>query len=338
MKIACLVWASFSDRMDELANAVSGERKNINFGYLPKYLAPLKYLAFFAATQAYLFSTRPDVVYAQNPPVFCPYACLPYCKLSGKKLMIDHHNVWSVKSFGQSVISQPLALLEKVAGMLAYANTVPHSVWKAALERFSAKRVLVVKDFVAANPFPRDEAVRRSISTSGLIGIASGHQGLPEERVEVEAMAAEAASGATLAITGPPERLASRINSLGPLSHVKYMGYLPKSEYDALKASCDFGLNISDEPYTVNHVLFEYAASSLPTISTRREVIESVFGDSLVYVEDSDAREVTERIKSFLVNPSLLSEYRNRMSRKFHELERSRAEELEALQLLITAK
>jgi glycosyltransferase involved in cell wall biosynthesis len=337
LKISCLVWAPFSDRMDELATALDAERKNLSFGYLPRYLAPMKYLLFFVMTQVYLFRKRPDVVYAQNPPVFCPLACVPYCRITRKRLIVDHHNIWSVKVFGSSRLALPFRALERVLAVFADINTVPHDVWRDGLLALSAKRVVTVHDHVDPNPFERSQRVRDRVSPSGVIGIASGHQGYPLERVESEALAAESVTGVTLAMTGPPARLAPRLGKLGTLRNVRYLGYLPKEEYERLKASCDFAMNITDEPYTLNHVLFEYAAASLPTISTRREVIESVFGDALLYVDVSDVASVTEKIRTLVGNPAVLDDYRARISNRFTMLTSLRKAELALLLKVITS-
>jgi len=338
MRVVCLAWAQFSDRLDELALALGGSRRNFHAGYLPKYLAPLKYAAFFLATGVYLAMKRPDVVYAQNPPVFCPIACLPYSKLAGKPLLVDHHNIWSVKVFGRSAFTRLFSALERFVARSAFANTVPHVLWKRTLESMSGARVMAIHDYVPKNPFAPDEAVRMGLASSGLVGVASGHQGHPLERVEVEALAAEASTGVTIAVTGPPARLAPRMERLGSLKRVKYLGYLQKGEYERLKASCDFGLNINDEPYTVNHVLYEYAAASLAVISIRRPEIESVFGDSLLYVERSDVSSVSKAIAALSSQPGKLSEYRARMARKFGELSEFHAGELASLRRLITTK
>jgi glycosyltransferase involved in cell wall biosynthesis len=317
--------------MDELAKAIGGERKNIQLGYLPRYLAPFKYVIFFLMTQVYLLKERPRVVFAQNPPVFCPLACVPYCKLTNAKLVVDHHNVWSVKVFGQSRLSSQFRTLERLLALSADANTVPHSVWQHELLRLGAKRVLMVHDYVSLNESARSKDIREDISKMGLIGIASGHQGYPQERVEAEALAAESVEGVTLAITGPPQRLVPRIEKLGSLRNVRYLGYLPKVDYERLKASCDFALNISDEPFTLNHVLFEYAAASLPTISTRRDVIEDVFGDSLLYVDVSDAEPVAARLRELTGSPVLLQEYKSRIKLRFSELTELHKSELAEL-------
>lgn len=318
--ILAIVWARFSDRMDELAKDLGAERKNFDLGNVPKFLAPLKYFVYFWMTQVFLFSRRPAVVYCQNPPVFAPLACIPYCAVTGSRLTIDHHNVWSVKAFGTSALSGAFKALEHLAVRTAFLNTVPHDYWRAVISEELLGRVLTIHDCIEKNPFSRNEILRKRVASSGLIGIASGHQGIPLERVETEAMGVERVQGVTLAITGPPERLGPRLTRLGNLRRVKFLGYLPKAEYEELKASCDFGLNITDEPFTVNHTLFEYAAASLPIISTRSEVIEAVFGDSILYVEKSDAGAVDEKVTTFVQDSSSLVEYRERISRRFEEL------------------
>ncbi len=338
MKVSCLAWAPFSDRLDELAAAVGGERKNFDMGYLPKFAAPAKYLVFMIMTLVYLLRERPDVVYAQNPPPFCPLVCIPYCKATGTKLVVDHHNLWYVKGFAGNPIAPYVRAIEATVGRAADANTVPHSVWRDTLASMGGRRVVTVHDYVPRNPYDRSEEVRRPISSRGVIGIASGHQGVPQERVESEARAAEMVTGVTLAITGPPERLGPRVRALGQLRNVKFLGYLPKDGYERLKASCDFGLSVSDEPNTVNHVLFEYAAASLPTISSRRREIEAVFGDSLVYVDSSDPSAVAERIAWLIETPSRLAEYRGRISDRFERLTREREAEIGSLRALIAGR
>jgi glycosyltransferase involved in cell wall biosynthesis len=241
--------------------------------------------------------------------------------------VIDHHNVWSVKTFGTSALSGAFKVLEHLAVRAAFLNTVPHDYWRAVISEEFSGRVLTIHDCVEKNPFSRNETLRRRVAPSGLIGMAASLSF--QERVETEAMGIERVQGVTLAMTGPPEKLGPRLTLLGNLRRVKFLGYLPKTEYEELKASCDFGLNITDEPFTVNHTLFEYAAASLPIISTRNEAIEAVFGDSILYVERSDPGAVAEKVTTFVQASSALAEYRERISRRFEELtisgERERA-------------
>ena len=82
-------------------------------------------------------------------------------------------------------------------------------------------------------------------------------------------------------------------------------------------------------------MLFEYAAASLPTISTRRDVIEGVFGDSLLYVDISDAEPVAARIRELTGSPALLNEYKSRIKRRFSELTELHESELAELLKII---
>ncbi|MDV3244760.1 MAG: glycosyltransferase [Nitrososphaerales archaeon] len=327
MKTLCLVWAPFGHRMDELSAAVGGTRVSITLLYGPRFFAPLRYLALFLRTLILLAVEAPDVVYAQSPPVFCPLSSLLYCKAAGKKLVVDHHSIWRVKTIG-GALGKAIGFLESFVASSAALNTAPHKVWAKELIALGARRVLVVHDFVRRNPFERDQAVRAKYAGTPLIAIAS-HGGHPLERLETEVRAVSQVREMTLLVTGPPGKLAGRLRDLPP--NVRYLGMLPMEEYLRLKASCDFALNITDEPYTLSHVIFEYVASSLAVISSAQQVVVEAFGDSLAYVEKSGREEVAEAIRKLAADPRLLEEYRQKARAMYEELQRRRTAEASEL-------
>jgi glycosyltransferase involved in cell wall biosynthesis len=106
-------------------------------------------------------------------------------------------------------------------------------------------------------------------------------------------------------------------------------------EYLALKASSDFAVNITDEPYTLSHVIFEFVASSLPVISSKQGVVEDVFGDSLLYVDSSEPDEVAEKIELLASNPELLQTFRRRADECSDRLDVAWREEVKAMKSLI---
>ncbi len=324
MKVLSLCWAPFGHRMDELSRVVGGRRVSITLLYGPRYFAPLRYLALFLRTIILLAVEKPDVVYAQNPPVFCPLASLLYCRAAGKKLAIDHHSVWKVKTIG-GFVGRGIGFLEAFVARAASLNTAPHGVWAKELAAMGASNVLVVHDFVVSNPFSPDEAVRAKYAVTPIIAVAS-HGGHPLERLETEVGAASQVEGMTLLVTGPPAKLAGRLKGLPP--NVKYLGMLPMEEYLRLKASCDFAVNITDEPFTLSHVLFEYVASSLPVLSSRQQVVEETFGDSLIYVDQTTASEVARRMSQLSGDARSLAEFRRRVSGRQEELRRLHDDEI----------
>jgi glycosyltransferase involved in cell wall biosynthesis len=303
--------------------------------YGPRYFAPIRYLALFFRTLFLLAQRRPDVVYAQNPPVFCPLTCLLYCRLAGARLVLDHHSIWSVKTLGGgSPLSRGIGFLERVVSRAADANTTPHGLWARMLANMGAREVLVYHDYVPKNRRMPDEGLRHEMAEGQILAISS-HGGHPLERLEVEAaaVAKDRESGVSLVISGPREKLAGRVARLALPPNVRYAGFLEREVYESLKASADLALNITDEPYTLSHVLFEFAASSLPVVSSRQEVVQEVFGDSLVYA-DSKVDDVAEKVRELCSGPTR-AEWAAKVRRKHEELTTMHEEEVSALRSLV---
>jgi glycosyltransferase involved in cell wall biosynthesis len=340
-KILSILWGPFGFRADELASLIGADRVSITVLYGPRYFAPIRYLVLFLRTLIILSTRKPDLVYAQNPPVFCPLTCLIYCKLSGATLLVDHHSVWKLKTLGRGPISRVIGILEEVVARAARANTTPHSLWARELLRMGGRGVVIIHDFVPRNPHGRDESLRRRFATEPIIAVSS-HGGHPLERIEVEARSVRPFESIALLITGPREKLERRLSGTSLSKNVRYLGFLERETYERLKASADFAINVTDEPYTLSHVLFEYAASSLPIISSRQEVVEEVFGDSIMYVESppsssSSCVEATaDKVGSLASDPRMLSSYRQKIQTKFEELSRKREEELSELRALFS--
>jgi glycosyltransferase involved in cell wall biosynthesis len=319
--------------MDELGEIVGGTRLNLTVLYGPRYLAPIRYIALLLRTLLVLFVKGPDIVYAQNPPVFCPLVCLLYTRTTRRKLLVDHHSIWSVKTIGRGPVSSVIGWLEGFVARSANANTAPHSRWGRKLTEMRGRGVVVIGDFVNRNPFTRDERLRKKYADTNVIAVAS-HGGHPLERIEVESGAVGSNPSVTLLICGPEEKLRARL-SKGLPENARYLGFLPMEEYLRLKASADFALNITDEPYTLSHVLFEYAASSLPMVSSKQPVVEEVFGESIIYADSSNVREVSEKVKQFADDPGTMTEYKRRIMTKYEELERRRNDELGRLRRIV---
>jgi glycosyltransferase involved in cell wall biosynthesis len=338
VKRLLICWAPFGFRADELAEVVGAERASITVLYGPRYFAPIRYLALFFRTMFLLAQKRPDVVYAQNPPVFCPLTCLLYCRIAGARLVIDHHSIWSVKTMGgRSPLSRGIGFLEGVVSRAADASTAPHSMWARMLVKMGARDVLVYHDYVPKNGRRPDEALRRRMAQGPILAISS-HGGHPLERLEVEAAAVGLvrAEGVSLVISGPREKLERRFAALSLPSNVRYAGFLEREVYESLKASADFAINITDEPYTLSHVLFEFAASSLPMISSKEPVVEELFGDSLLYA-DSTVGDVAEKVRQ-LCSGQTRAEWAARVGRKQGEFAAMHEEEVSALRHLLSGE
>ncbi len=312
---------------------MGAERVSITVLYGPRYFAPIRYVALFFKTLLILSQRKPDVVYAQNPPVFCPLTCMLYCRATGKKLVIDHHSVWKVKTLGRGPLSRIIGVLEGVVSRSAAGNTAPHVFWAEMLRSMGARNVLVVHDYVERNTNARDEKLRLSFTDRPLVAVCS-HGGHPLERIEAEASGVGQVGSVELLITGPKEKLERRLSAVALPENVRYLGFLPRQTYESLKASADMAINVTDEPFTLSHVLLEYAASSLPVISSREEVVRGFFGDALLYTDTTDSAEVAEKVRMML-DPAVRDEYRERVTRWYGELSLSHQAEVRSLRSLL---
>lgn len=335
-KTLILLWAPFGFRAAELSEVVGAEYASITLLYGPRYFAPVRYLALFFRTLFLLARKRPDVVYAQNPPIFCPLTCLLYCRIAGARFVIDHHSIWSVKTLGgRSPLSRGIGFLERVVSRAADANTAPHGMWARMLVKMGAREVLVYHDYVPKNPRRLDEALRRRMGEGQTLAVSS-HGGHPLEKLEVEAAAVgkEREQGVSLVISGPREKLERRFATMSLPPNVRYAGFLEREVYESLKASADFAINITDEPFTLSHVLFEFIASSLPVISSKEPVVQELFGDSLLYA-DSTVGDVAQKVRQLCSRPTR-AEWVAKVRRKQEEFAEMHEEEVASLRRLLS--
>lgn len=335
MKILFVLWAPFGFRARELSEVLGAQYESVTVLYGPRYFAPIRYLALFFRTLILLARARPQVVYAQNPPVFCPLTCLLYCRISGSRLVVDHHSIWSVKTLsGRSPLSRGISLLERFVSRSSDANTAPHGLWARMLTKMGAKNVLIYHDYVPKNEHHLDEELRSRMAEGSILAIAS-HGGHPLERMEIEAaaVAKQREAGVSLVISGPREKLQGRLSRLALPPNVSYAGFLEREVYETLKASADFAVNVTDEPYTLSHVLFEFVASSLPVISSKQEVVEEVFGSSLLYA-DSTVEDVSSKVRE-LTSPPRRAEWSAKVRQRHEQLMLMHGREVSALRDLI---
>lgn len=319
--------------MDELAEALGAERKDLTFLFGPRYLAPIRYVVLFFRTGFVLLKKRPEVIVAQNPPIFLALTCFPYCKLWKKRLFIDHHAVWSTKTLGKGFIGKNIRRLERYASSHVQGNTTPHPAWTRELTELGARNVLTVYDHVGVVPSAK-ENIREKYSLREKVVLAP-HGGHPLEQIEAEIEAMRKIDSVSLIISGPESKMKKRIEKIKLPSNVIYAGFLPKSEYQQLESAVDIGLSVTDEPFTLSHSLLEFASLGIPIISSRQSVVEELFGDSVMYVESSKPKDVELALRTLATDNELLTHYKEKIRNKYKELEMERTISVERLRKMI---
>lgn len=293
MKIFCVTWAPFSRRMDEIAAELKAERWDYCLLFKMKVLAPFRYLIMAFRTLIELFKRKPDVIIAQNPPVFLPITCWVYCLLARCTLIVDHHCIWSEKTIRYPLLSRVIRGLEGFIVRRAELNTSPHDVWTEKLIELSHKKAKVITVIDYVEELPMKKVSRERFCRTDYLVVYPGGTG-PYERPDVAIEAVKELEGVTLVITGKKEFL-KRI-----LPHesdrIVFSGFLPDEEYFGLLREADVVLNITDEPYTIPHFLYEVMAAGTPIISSWNLPIAKLFNGSIYLIEENSPENLKKAI------------------------------------------
>ncbi len=289
--------------MDELAADVNGERWDCSILFKVMPLAPVRYAIMAIRTLEKLFKEKPHVVIAQNPPIFLPLLCWFYCLFSRCMLIVDHHCIWSVKTIRYPILKNLILLIEKFVARQAKLNVSPHDIWTGMLKGFGDVRALTIIDYV--------ETVKvRKISRESLCGTkhlvvypcGSGAKERPDLAIE----AVQQLGDITLLITGQKRYLKRFL--LLESDRIVFSGFLPKEDYFGVLMASDFVMNLTDEPYTIPHFIYEALALGKPVLSSPDDAVIKTFDWSLCVIKGNDVEDVKMGIRNMFGNLDLWAE------------------------------
>lgn len=93
MKTTFIAWTTYDRRPELLAQHLGASLHYIAYGQRNRALqAPLRYVVQALQTWHVLREERPDIVFAQNPPIFCPMVAALYARRHGARLVVDSHS------------------------------------------------------------------------------------------------------------------------------------------------------------------------------------------------------------------------------------------------------
>jgi len=283
--------------MDEIAADVNGERWDCSILFKIMPFAPLKYLIMGIKTLRKLFKEEPNVVIAQNPPIFLPLVCWVYSMFSNCMLVVDHHCVWSVKTIRYPVLRDFVAFWERFVARHAELNISPHDVWTGMLGGFGDVRTFTVIDYVRevkVKKISRDSIC----GTRYLVVYPGGSGGMERPDLAVEAV--QGLDDVTLVVTGDKQYLKSLLSFEN--DRIVFTGFLPRADYYGIMEASDFVINLTEEPYTIPHFIYEAIALGKPVISSPDEALERTFNDYLYILENIDVEDVKMQVRDMLDN------------------------------------
>ena len=294
-----VAWAPFSPTLVEVGSLIGGRVVFLNILFGKKIAAPLRYAFLALRTLSLLRRERPEVVLAQNPPIFLPLLLVLVKRFNRFKLVVDHHAVWSMKTIRAPLLSQGVAALERFVAKEADANMSPNNSWTRELRARGATDAFTYHDFIPKSTRMTgraEEWASYPLPPHRFLVIAA-HGGHPQELLEEEVKAIEGLDDYLLVITGKREKLGHRIAKLKPPRNVIYPGYLDDAHYEALKRNADVALSLSTELNTVPHAIHEFVALGIPTIVLKDPLLRSLFDGAIVEIDDVNPETVRDELR-----------------------------------------
>lgn len=289
--VLCIAWAPHSPRLHEFAETLNAEEFYLSFFFRKMFLAPLRYFFMGIITIFRIFLSRSKVVIVQNPPIFAPIAAWIACRVSGRKLIVDHHCVWAEKNIHFPIIHQFIYLMEDLVSKHTDLNLSPHEGWSKIVKKSGGKVLTHIDKCMPSKFSTRDDAQKNRLV---LISPSGGDS---EERIDLCINAVKQISWAELIVPGYPNLLKNYIKLAKNIENVKFPGFLKGSLYLRLFHESDIALNVTDEKHTIPHFIYEALALNVPMISTYLPELEQLFGDSVIYLKDNSVNQIILAIK-----------------------------------------
>ncbi len=274
-KITFITWALFQRRSELLAQHLKATAYFIYFGRKGNLLqAPVRFPVQAWRTWRVLRNERPDVIFVQNPPIFCALVACLYARCYGARYVIDSHTGaflspkwrWSVGL---------LRILSRGA-----LTTIVHNESQAEIVSRWACRYLVLGftpiDYPAGECFPLSEKLNVAVVSSF------------EEDEPIEAMfeAAGRLPDVTFYVTGDPSRVPPRVGARKP-ENCHMTGFLPYDRYLGLLRGVDAVIVLTTSDHTLLAGGFEAVSFGKPLIVSDWPILRRYFSNGTVHIPNT---------------------------------------------------
>jgi len=277
MKISIIAWVRYDRRPDLLARHLGGTVHFVTHGRRDSLLqAPLRYVVQTAKTWAILRQERPNVVFVQNPPIFCAILAWLYAWCYGARFGIDSHSA---------------------------AFLSPKWRWSLGLHRLLARRALTT--LVSNEHFAR--IIRGwgcQVTTLGFtpgfyppgdpfqfdqndhFQVAVVSTGAEDEPLNVIFEAASHLPDVTFYISGDSGRIAQEVLAKRP-SNCHLTGYIPYGQYVGLLRNADVIVDLTTRDNTLLMGAYEAVSLGTPLITSDWPILKSYFSQGVVHVPNT---------------------------------------------------
>jgi len=317
MKISFIAWTRFDHRSQLLSKNLGA---TMHFIFKSKrsnlFLLPWRYFTQSLQMWRTLVGERPDIVFVQNPPIFCVLIAFFYAKLYQARYVVDSHTAAFLSPKWRGTLG-----LHRILSHQALLTIVHNESQEEIVKKWGCRYYVLddpLKGYPQGKPFPLT-------AKFNIIVISTFSE---DEPLDVIFEAANLLPDVTFYITGDYKRVRSILSTRIP-PNCKLTGFLPYEEYVGLLKGADVIMDLTTRDHTLLCGAFEAVSLGKPLITSDWKILRDHFPSGVVYVPNTaegifqGVRRVQEDLLIYQRDISELREHLVReWDRKFVELNR----------------
>ncbi len=316
MKTVFVAWERYERRSDLLAQHLGASMHHIYHGQRGRVLeAPGRYVTQGWETWRLLCQERPDVVFVQNPPIFCALLASFYAFRHGARYVIDSHTAafnspkwkWSVG-------------LHRLLSKGAAATIVHNESQEEVVKRWGCRYCVLG---FTPGIYPDDG----SFAVSGPFAVAVINTFGEDEPLDLVLEAARRLPEVNFYVTGDDRRATPDFLAKKTVN-CHLTGYLAYSQYVALLRGVDVIMDLTTRDHTLLAGAFEAVSLGTPLIVSNWPVLQRYFPLGTVHVPNTvqgicEGVQRAEREKDTLRQGvlELRTRFQTQWEQEFHQLQ-----------------
>ena len=270
-KVIFITWAKFQRRPYVLSEQLGAVPYFLGMRRKYRIFRPFEYFLKTLQTWWIVWRNKPKIVFASNPPIFCPLAIHMCSFLTRISLVIDSHNSaivgwWVRLPFSTLIMNSALV------------NIVHNDAIKEIAEKANIKSIIVIEDKI-----PEFTSIKK-IKLEGRFNIAvisSAFTSVSDEPMEEIIKAAEIFSEAHFYISGSP---AEAKKYKFPPNNITFTGFLNDRDYINLLCSVDAIVALTLRDKTQLAAASEAIGAGKPLITSNFQVLREMFPKGVIFV------------------------------------------------------
>lgn len=275
MRSVFIAWTRYNRRSDLLARHLGAHMEHFAYGRHGDLLrAPLRYLVLSLQTWRSLRRERPELIFVQNPPIFCVLIATLYARRSGARVVIDSHTAaflspkwrWSL-------------WLHRLLSRRALATIVTNDALREVVEGWGARSFVIgftPAEYPDGAPFPFTGPVNAAVVSTGA----------EDEPLEALFAAAALLPEVSFYISGDTRRVREAVlAAMPPNCHLT--GYLPYEQYVGLLRGADLVVDLTTRDHTLLLGAFEAVSLGTPLVISDWPILRSYFSKGTVHVPNT---------------------------------------------------